>query len=67
MESMNMRLAMIGWVLGLGLYYILEMLLRDAVPAIARASDTWQSLAFPILLSVVAAAFCELMTMRSRR
>lgn len=33
-----MRLAMIGWVLGLGLYYLLEMLLRDAVPAIARSS-----------------------------
>lgn len=59
-----MRLAIIEAVLSLGLYWILEMLLRDAVPAIARASDTWQSWAFPVLLSVVVVAFCELMVMR---
>lgn len=62
-----MRLVIIEGVLSLGLYWILEMLLRDSVPAIARASDTWQSWVFPLLVGAMVVAFCELMLMRKQR
>ncbi|MBH3000394.1 hypothetical protein I5M74_22750 [Serratia marcescens] len=62
-----MKLIMIEWVLGLGAYYLLEILLRDKVPVIARASDTWQSWAFPVMVSLVVIAFCELILMRKSR
>lgn len=62
-----MKLIMIWWILSLGAYYLLEVLLRDKVPVIARSSDTWQSWAFPVIVSVVVIAFCELISMRKSR
>jgi hypothetical protein len=62
-----MKLIMIWWILGLGAYNLLEILLRDKVPVIARSSDTWQSWAFPVMVSVVVIAFCELILMRRSR
>jgi hypothetical protein len=62
-----MKLIMIWWILSLGAYELLEILLRDKVPVIARSSDTWQSWAFPVIVSVVVIAFCELISMRKSR
>lgn len=62
-----MKLIMIWWILSLGAYELLEILLRDKVPVIARSSDTWQSWAFPVMVSVVVIAFCELISMRKSR
>lgn len=62
-----MKLIMIWWILSLGAYELLEILLRDKVPVIARSSDTWQSWAFPVIVSVVVIAFCELIPMRKSR
>ncbi|QDL35641.1 hypothetical protein EGO53_27940 (plasmid) [Serratia liquefaciens] len=62
-----MKSIMIWWILSLGAYNLLEILLRDKVPVIARSSDTWQSWAFPVIVSVVVIAFCELISMRKSR
>ena len=62
-----MRLFIIECVLSFGLYYILEMLLRNTVPAIASAADTWQSWGFPLLVGAVVVAFCELVMMHKAR
>lgn len=62
-----MKSIMIWWILSLGAYNLLEILLRDKVPVIARSSDTWQSWAFPVIVSVVVIAFCELISIRKSR